>query len=44
MHGAFAYFKDADHLVAINAVRATPSGRPSYGCHPLEGGLKNRRG
>ena len=26
MHGAFAYFKDADHLVAINAVRATPSG------------------
>ena len=26
VHGAFAYFKDADHLVAINAVRATPSG------------------
>ena len=26
VHGAFAYFKDADHLVASNAVRATPSG------------------
>ena len=26
MHGAFAYFKDADALVALNAVRATPSG------------------
>ena len=26
VHGAFAYFKDADALVALNAVRATPSG------------------